>query len=180
MQTIKLTLSKMQSIGLLCITFLFSTVTHADNFDVNGIELYQAKKVDSTTLSAGQPSEQAFTQLANKGLVNVINLRGEGEFDGFDEAKLVNSLNMHYQSLPIAGAAEINFENAAKLDAMLNVSNQPTLVHCGSGNRVGALMALSHYAKNGDIEQALKVGRDAGMTGLEDKVVEVIEQKKAK
>lgn len=167
----------MHSIGLLCVSLLFSTVTYAHKLDLKGIDLYKAKKVDSTTLSAGQPSEQVLAQLASKGLVNVINLRGNGEFDEFDEAQLVESLNMHYQTLPIASATDITFENAAKLETMLNTSNRPTLIHCASGNRVGALIALNHYAKTGNLEQALQAGRDAGMTRLEDRVVEVIKQK---
>jgi len=177
MPSIKLTLNKIQSIGLLCIALLFSTIACANNLDLDGIDLYEGKKVNATTLSAGQPSEQVLSQLAKKGLVNVINLRGNGEFDGFDEPRLVGSLNMNYQSLPIANAADINFENASKLDAMLNASDEPTLVHCGSGNRVGALIALNHFAKNGDLEQALQAGRDAGMTRLEERVIEVINQK---
>jgi uncharacterized protein (TIGR01244 family) len=173
----KITLNKIHQIGLVIFTLAFSTSVFSDQLDINGIELYEAKKVNANTVSSGQPTEQALTQLANKGLVNIINLRGAGEFDGFDEAKLVGSLNMNYQTLPIANATDINFENAAKLDAMLNTSGEPTLVHCGSGNRVGALMALNHFAKNGDLEQALQAGRNAGMTRLEDRVVEVIKQK---
>jgi hypothetical protein len=46
-----------------------------------------------------------------------------------------------------------------------------TLVHCGSSNRVGALLALrAAWLKGATLEAALAAGRSAGLTGLESAV----------
>jgi hypothetical protein len=48
-------------------------------------------------------------------------------------------------------------------------------VHCGSGNRVGALAALLAAEEGADIDEALDVGRAAGLTRLEAVVREQLE-----
>ncbi|MGB5353711.1 MAG: hypothetical protein WBN32_08890, partial [Woeseia sp.] len=70
----------------------------------------------------------------------------------------------------IAGPDDVTFENAAKLDALLAEFAGPVLLHCGSGNRVGALFALRAKAAGLSNEQALEVGRRAGLTQLEEQV----------
>ncbi len=62
------------------------------------------------------------------------------------------------------------WENANKLQEILSSYDGPVLVHCGSGNRVGALLALSKSQSGADDEAALAYGRAAGMTGLESVV----------
>jgi protein tyrosine phosphatase (PTP) superfamily phosphohydrolase (DUF442 family) len=53
--------------------------------------------------------------------------------------------------------------------------DEPVLVHCGSANRVGALIALSEFSETGDLDKALEAGRAAGLTRLEGTVREVLE-----
>ncbi|MCH7821705.1 MAG: hypothetical protein IIA07_06780 [Proteobacteria bacterium] len=74
--------------------------------------------------------------------------------------------------LPISGLDAINVDNARKLDEMLASYEGPVLVHCGSGNRVGAILALRHRLSGADDEEALSYGRSAGLTGLEPVVRE--------
>ena len=47
-------------------------------------------------------------------------------------------------------------------------------MHCGSANRVGALMALETFSETGNAELALEVGKEGGMTRLEGTVKEVM------
>ena len=42
-----------------------------------------------------------------------------------------------------------------------------TLVHCASGNRVGALIALQHGLESGDVDAAIAEGKRWGLTRLE-------------
>ena len=58
-------------------------------------------------------------------------------------------------------------QNAANLDQILSDYDGPVLVHCGSGNRVGALLALRQSLLGADDEDALAYGKSAGLTGLE-------------
>jgi len=124
--------------------------------------------VDGMT-SAGQPDEAALGVFAKQGYTTVIDLRTEGEDRGIDEAEVVDGLGMEYISLPI-GRDDINFDSAQFLDILIGQAEGPVLVHCGSGNRVGALLALSKSMEGADDEAALEYGRKGGMTGLEGTV----------
>ena len=129
--------------------------------------------VDGVT-SAGQPDEEAFRVFADSGYTTVIDIRTEGEDRGLDEPAVVEKLGMKYVLLPV-GRSDINVEKARELDALIKAEDGPVLVHCGSANRVGALFALSLFDRTGDAEAALATGKEAGLTGLEDRVREVIQ-----
>ena len=79
---------------------------------------------------------------------------------------------MDYVALPIAGRDAISFDNAAKLGKLIDSYDGPVLVHCGSGNRVGALLALEASLDGADDEAAIETGREGGLTGLEGLVRE--------
>ncbi len=130
---------------------------------------YRFEPADGIT-AAGQPKEAGLKKLAEDGYVAVIDLRTVGEDRGMDEQGIVENLGMEYVSLPIAGMNAINFENANKLDRILSKYDRPVLVHCGSSNRVGALLALREKMNGANDEDALAFGRSAGMTTLEDTV----------
>lgn len=124
--------------------------------------------VDGLT-SAGQPDEAALGIFAEQGYTTVIDLRTAGEDRGMDEAKVVEGLGMEYISLPI-GRDDISFDSARSLDTLIAEADGPVLVHCGSANRVGALLALSKSLEGADNETALEHGRNGGMTSLESTV----------
>ena len=128
--------------------------------------------VDGMT-SAGQPDEAALGIFADQGYTTVIDLRTAGEDRGIDEAAVVESLGMDYITLPI-GRNDINFDKARSLDILIAEADGPVLVHCGSGNRVGALLALSKSLDGADNETALEYGRKGGMTRLEGTVKEAL------
>jgi len=124
------------------------------------------RPVDGLT-SSGQPDADEFALFAEAGYVAVIDLRGEMEDRGLDEEAVLAELGMEYVTLPLSSPDAISYENASKLDEILSGFDGPVLVHCGSGNRVGALLALRESANGASAEDALQYGRDAGMTGLE-------------
>lgn len=135
------------------------------------VELGTVSAVDGVT-SAGQPDEAALEVFADAGYATVIDLRGEGEDRGFDEAKVVEDLGLHYVTLPIEEENAISFDNARRLDELLREYPGPVLVKCRSGNRVGALLALRASLDGADAESALALGREGGLTGLESVVKE--------
>lgn len=140
------------------------------------IDSGMVRPVDGIT-AAGQPDADAFKVFADSGYVAVIDLRGETENRGLDESTVVVQLGMDYVTLPIASAAAINFANARKLDELVAKYDGPVLIHCGSSNRVGALLALRKSLNGADDESALKAGKDGGLTGLAGRVVEVLGEK---
>ena len=128
--------------------------------------------------SAGQPGAAALEAFAAAGYVAVIDLRGAGEDRGFDEPAVVERLGLEYLSLPVPSPAAVTFENAEKLDRLLAGIDGPVLVHCASGNRVGALLALRESLNGADAEQAVAYGRQAGLTRLESVVRQRLEDGK--
>lgn len=126
--------------------------------------------------TGGQPQPDQLREAQQAGVHTIINLRPIAEHADFDEASLVASLGMTYVNIPIAGPADLTRDNAHKLaDALEVAGNGPTLVHCASANRVGALFALkAHYLDGMDVESALALGRNAGLKAMEPLVRELL------
>lgn len=127
-------------------------------------------------LTGGQPSKSDFEHLRDNGYTTIINMRGEGEFDGFNEPELVEEMGMSYISIPIASSDDMSMENILKLDSALKAADGRVLLHCGSGNRAGAMIALKAFRLEGMSEdEAMALGIAAGMTSLEPTVRELIQ-----
>ena len=125
--------------------------------------------------SAGQPGEDALRVFAENGYVAVIDMRTPEEDRGLDEPAAIAGLGMEYIAFPI-GSGDITFDKAKELDELLSQYEEPVLVHCASGNRVGALLALREFLASGDRDKALETGREGGMTRLEGDVRKVLEE----
>ncbi len=126
--------------------------------------------------STGQPDEALLSMAKAAGYVAVIDLRTEAEDRGMDEPAAVEAAGLAYHSLPVAGAKGTTFENAQALDAMLAGIEGPVLLHCRTGNRVGALLALRASMQGASDEEALEIGRKAGLGSLETAVVEQLDK----
>jgi uncharacterized protein (TIGR01244 family) len=125
--------------------------------------------------TGGQPSESDFEHFKENGYSTIINLRGEAEFDGFNEVELVETLGMEYISIPIVSEADFNIENIIKLDHALKAADGKVLLHCGSGNRAGAILALKAFHVDGmSVDDAMALGLATGMTSLETAVRDLI------
>ena len=118
-------------------------------------------------VTGGQPSAADLQTAKNQGFHTVINLRPDGEA-GADaqEGSTVSKLGMHYVSIPVSGPADLTEENVKKLAAALSPKDAlPAIVHCASGNRAAALLALKAYQIDGkSAEEALDLGKNAGLT----------------
>lgn len=126
--------------------------------------------------TAGQPASSDWAMIAGRGVTTVINLRTPAELAGRDEAAEVGAAGMRYAEIPVDGAAGIGMEKARALRSLLDRADGPVLVHCASGNRVGALIALGAADAGASTEDAIAQGRAAGMTGAETRVRELLSQ----
>jgi uncharacterized protein (TIGR01244 family) len=126
--------------------------------------------------TGGHPQPEHLREAQKRGVRTVINLRPITEHADFDEAGLVASLGMTYVNIPITGPGDLTPANAQKLaDALKTAGDGPTLVHCASGNRVGALFALkAHYLDGQDIDTALMIGRGTGLKAMEPTVRQIL------
>jgi len=148
---------------------------HVDLEDV--IAAGEVESVDGIT-SSGQPDEEALRVFADSGYSVVIDMRGPDENRGMDDFEgAVQAIGMEYLAFPVVGADQVSFETAAKLDEILQGIDGPVLMHCGSGNRVGAVLALRQSLNGASDDESIQFGKDAGMTRLEPRVREVLESK---
>lgn len=109
--------------------------------------------------------------LREAGIHRVIDLTPDAETPDFDEASVVRAAGLDYANLPIGGAADLTRENVLAFDALMRGATQPALVHCSSGNRVGAMAALrAAWIGHSPAEEAIAIGKAWGLTRLEDEV----------
>ena len=124
--------------------------------------------------SGAQPTPDDLAQLRDIGVRSVINLRAPTEDSGYDEAAEAARLGMDYATLAVGGSDDLTAETVTRFGVLLDAGRArgDVLVHCASGNRVGALVAL-HAAAHGVLSaDALALGRAAGLAGLEPAVVD--------
>lgn len=128
-------------------------------------------------LTGGQPAPDDWARLRDAGVATVVNLRTPEEMGERDAAGEARAAGLSYVSLPVDGVADITEANARALWERVDgaADRGLTLVHCASGNRVGALLALG-AAQSGAMapDQALAFGRAAGLAGLEARVRELL------
>jgi len=115
----------------------------------------------------GQPSAGQLQQAASAGITTVIDLRGPAEDRGYDQQAAAEALGLRYVRLPVAGPDDLNADNARALHQILAHHSGPVLLHCGSANRAGALLALRAAQQQGwETVSALELGHAAGMRSL--------------
>jgi protein tyrosine phosphatase (PTP) superfamily phosphohydrolase (DUF442 family) len=129
-----------------------------DTAAIQSAQILNLSTPQENVFASGQPSQEQLQVLAKSGVKHIISLRPASETD-WDEAELARSLGMAS-------------ENARKLqDLLTSLEGQPTLVHCASSNRVGALRALNAAESGGEpLESAISTGKAWGLTSLEPAV----------
>jgi len=168
-------------LSIAVVAFSTATLAHdAGSGAVQGTELLSipgARIPMDGVLSGGQPTPEQIEAAAVAGFRTVINLRIVAE-KGFEwEAEAVESLEMKYVSIPVAGAKGLTRETVERLDGALveAAATGPVLLHCASGNRIGAILALRAAWLHGvDAESALRLGLANGMTRLEPTIRELL------
>jgi len=121
--------------------------------------------------AGGRITADDLPALRAAGIRHVIDLTPDAETPGFDEAGAVRDAGMGYDNLAIAGPGDLDRDAVLAFDRLLQAADGPTLVHCASGNRVGALAALrAAWLEGADEDAAVEEGRRWGLRGLEGEV----------
>ena len=133
--------------------------------------LENARFPDANTVVAGELSPQMIEQIAQAGIEHIINLQAETELS-FDEKSAVEAAGMSYTHLPISGAEDLKQVNLLEFDKALRTHHgKKTLLHCGSGNRVGACIALrAGWLRGRKMDTAIERGKEHGLNELEEEV----------
>lgn len=151
-----------------------STVTDQNAPD-NGIDLASIFepyfRPDTNTIVCGALDDEKVAALAKAGVELVINLQPDDELS-FDEAAAVERAGMHYEQLPISGAADLKQLKILAFDNILRQHHgKKVAMHCGSGNRAGAAIALrAGWLRGRKMDTAMERGRSHGLTKLEEEV----------
>lgn len=129
-------------------------------------------------LAGGQPTVDQIKQAAETGFKTVINLRTDNELpDPAQELTWVEGSGMKYIHISISVAEGFTPQNAKVFaEALSKQENYPLIVHCKSGERVGAMFALkAFHIDEKDIEEALLIGERAGLNKLTATVKKILE-----
>ena len=117
---------------------------------------------------SGQPSPRAVKTLKDRGIQHVITLRQEGEVD-WDEAALMKRAGIRFTEIPFGPPESLTpgvFEEVR--DILGDVGDTPTLLHCGSANRVGAVWLAHRVLDQGvSLDVALAEATEVGLRSPE-------------
>ena len=120
-------------------------------------------RVSDDVATAGLLGEGAIGELKAAGFVAVVDLRGPDEGTN-DERRAVEAAGLRYFNIPVtglpSGAQVVQFSHVLGDRADL-----PVLVHCASGNRVGAMWALYRARSGVPAATAMDEGRRIGLRG---------------
>ncbi len=113
---------------------------------------------------ASQPSVADLEQAAKAGVRTVINQRHASEIKDFDEREVVISLGMDYDNPAWNGAEELTDAVIDRTRGLLRSAERPILLHCASGNRVGAIWLAYRVADGGlSWDEAIAEARMVGL-----------------
>lgn len=128
---------------------------------------------------AGQPDQAGLQAARDNGVALVINLRKPGELD-WDEAAAVESLGMHYASVPIPRQGPLPGSALEQIEQLVKQHpDDQILIHCASGQRAAGWLATHLVSRHGlEPDAAIDVARRAGMTrpGMEQRVRDYLER----
>ncbi len=135
----------------------------------NGVDLAATLnpyfRPDDNSIVSGALDDDKVAALAKSGVEVVINLQPDTELS-FDEASAVKQARMQYEQLPIGGADDLKQLNILAFDSLLRqYHGKKIAMHCKSGSRVGAAMALrAGWLRGRKIETAMERGHRYGLT----------------
>jgi len=160
--------------AIIALLTLFSSLAFAERIpfghQVSTVQNYNRATTQIAT--SGLIGDGGAPLLAAHGFRTVIDMRTANEGTR-EEKALVEGAGMIYVNIPMT-VANISNEHLEAFTNAIEKSPKPILVHCGSGNRAGAIWASYLISKGTEPEEALAEGRKAGMRPpMEQKVKEV-------
>jgi protein tyrosine phosphatase (PTP) superfamily phosphohydrolase (DUF442 family) len=129
-------------------------------------------------ITAAQPTPAQVGQLREMGYDRFISLRLTDEPGAGWEEVGIPETGASFRRIPVAGPDDLTLANVEALAAMLEADDaEGTVLYCASSNRVGAMLALKAFWLDGEsAEEALALGRGAGMRSLEPEVRRIMEE----
>lgn len=130
---------------------------------------------------AGQPTQADIATIKDKGIKRVITLRTDGEID-WDEGAAIKDAGLKFVEIPFGSPDSLTDDVFGKVRKLLKESDKtPTLLHCGSANRVGAVWLTYRVLDEGvPLETAVKEAKTIGLRtpAFETKALNYIKRQK--
>ncbi len=174
-----------------CLIFFIASNVFADDMNITTYQRSFIRQVSSalimlpnfqvpldSVLTGGQPTVDQIKQAAETGFKAVVNLRTDNELpDPAQELTWVEGAGMKYFHIPISVPEDFTPQKTEVFADMLSKpENYPLIIHCKSGERVGAMFALkAFHIDEKEIEEALLIGKMAGMSKLAPQVKKILE-----
>lgn len=126
---------------------------------------------DDITVVCGALDAEKIKKIAQSGIEHVINLQPSEELT-FDEKAAVEQAGMAYSHLPIQDENDLVQLKMLAFDKVLREHHgKKTLLHCQTGDKVGAAVALRQgWLRGRKMDTALSKGHAHGLTTLKDEV----------
>ena len=120
-------------------------------------------------VTGGQPTADQLAALQAAGCEAVVDLRDAMEPRPVNEPAAVQSAGMAYVNIPVSGATMTDATLTRVRDAVSNlVGDRNVFMHCGSGNRVGAVLIPYLMLDRGlGEEEAVEIAMKVGMRSAE-------------
>lgn len=125
-------------------------------------DILNYKRLSPTLAVAGAPKPGFLEKLPSMGVTTVIDLRPESEGTAPEKAT-VEKLGLRYVQVPVTPPTFTKKDAEAVAKALAEVKNGNVLFHCSSSNRVGGVLAVLEAMKGKSVDEALAVGRNAGL-----------------
>ncbi len=139
------------------------------------LPLLNQKQPLARVLTGGFTSVESFPLLAAQGYRTFVDLRSDAEVTP-EVCPAAEAAGMRFHRIPVSGEADLDLATARALRAVLqDPAAYPLVIVCGSGNRVGALLAVESFWFDGATgDAALALGQRAGLTKLEPSVRQLL------
>ncbi len=144
----------------------FPAAAEGKNWDLSGFEeMPNAVLLEEDLVGGGPPTESALEYAARHGFKTVIDLRLPEEGTAETQAQ-AEALGLEYHSVRVTPRTLGMWQADEIAEILRRPKNRPAILHCGSGNRVGAVWALYSYKyRNMKPDGALEEGTRAGLRG---------------
>ena len=126
--------------------------------------------VSERILRGGQPSDDGFKKLAQRGVKTVIDLRLSEEHSIPHEKQVVEADGMEFISVPMKGLSAPTLDQLSRIFRVLESSdNWPVFIHCRRGaDRTGTVLACYRIIHDRwDNRKALEEAKTYGLSRFE-------------
>jgi tyrosine-protein phosphatase SIW14 len=151
-------------------TLIAAALCWTSTLSGQGSSLPNFKIVSDHILRGGQPTDDGFRKLAERGVKTVVDLRWVDEHSIPHEKQVVEIDGMRFVSIPMKGLGAPTAEQVSQALSVLEDSdNWPVFIHCRRGSdRTGTVLAcyrISH--DHWENQKALEEAKANGLSAFE-------------